>query len=1426
MAEFNTNVSAGKVWSDGFTGAATKLRLPIQYSMATPTNLLQSLSQPSVTNFRVSGDFADGGSWDVGWSSMLVWALGAAPSKDTFWTSNQSDVAKALAPECKSGCPPDHSDAGCELHSMLAVMSTGPVQPSDSVGRTRKDLLLPCMRGDGLLLPPSKPLTVVDRLMDVAHDPFPSAVETQCCRAAQRREYYKKGGGAVSGGPCAWELCAPWGTTVLSTFSGQALPGPPAEAPNLNELQYAWYFLAHSLAGSPFAVRSGDFWPPIHFEEGSVDLVYREWHQPRCAHGARADTCSRRVSVASSTSVDKLFEVGDPSLPVFAPRLVVAVPVLGGFALLGELDKYVSVSRRRFLDVDRTAGSELRVTIQGSAKEEVVVTCLVPDAQGRPAAVVSRKVVAFEDEGNQTVAFTRTTEPTRTTSLKTDERVFYSMPETIDLRKASRDNATGALFDTTLCSVWRLTQPHQALRPVTRWDAGQWTGHDVSISPGTIPAGSQMGVDPATTGSSAIQYSQGTFGALLNMFESPIVSANLGTLTIEYTPSQPNWIYVWQDDANASIHVSFDYQVPFGNKTWADHALGGQAIYSTLALGLHHVSGESPQFIWYEVGIFDLGRSMQPAVFVDTISGEGIVHGTLGPTSDGRYNSQSPSSADSSNQTFRGFRHFEFDVNADHLRAGISDINSRFNFSLSQNVSQWALGHFNMELESNCESSCMAAHSLRNLRITVQGGSAKAPLKSDESGPPIKVVPTPQRWLDLGGTPIRITASSVILANLSDSASNSTAVSLQLSLSRCCSLQLPVHTIPAAGPPPGDFIALGSREDSAMEAFLQRLSHGARWPETENSEGYSVTVDSHSPNGQPQILLLANSPAGVFYSTRTLVQLVNGSRDHAVSRCRIDDWPDSHVRGYYMWEEQTNDVGKYWPWIVNLVDTMADHKMNLALYHSEEFFVLDSAGPDGRPWREVLQGVAALFPPRFIEFIPELQTGGGGGLTSVNPNINEGLFVQNEPFTVGSDGFLHPKTEPLTGKPLNGDLSVLNSSATGRAMPAHWKCCRVWVGDACAEEERDPGHCHIQEETDLWEGAPRNARAINVSMVPPLNASESSYSRGGLISEWFDLDGGPGFYYFSAHYKLAQECDGEPPEVILAGQSEGGAGYELPQTCSSTNRVDWCQMGSTMVAKDAQKAAIIVRIHGSGNCSLLVGGFSVLRMNSALTNIIRTNATDVRVAGLERGKDFTVVDPDPRKCHSGGQFTVGCNNGFDCDLVAMYGQRNNTAGRYQIRLHGEVASLADKDFLVSFDFLPSNVNEGSFDHHPSCFAEPLWADLLCAAVNDTMQSFGATQMMFSFDEIWGMNRDSRSQALNLTNGESLARAINIVQNCMVTAAGGEKDVHAWVWDDMVNPYHTGGRDYEQASCECATSVHQSQIAKATLPYRWWQTWEH
>ena len=154
--------------------------------------------------------------------------------------------------------------------------------------------------------------------------------------------------------------------------------------------------------------------------------------------------------------------------------------------------------------------------------------------------------------------------------------VFYRMPQSLDLRSAVRDNATGARLDTTLCSIWRLTQPHQALSPVTAWDAGRWTGLHVGAP---APPSSQMGVQTNCDGSSVIQFFNGTFGALLNLATDPVVPpANLGTITVEYTPSQPNWIYPWKTDSSTLIHTKFEYQVPAANVTWPYHAIGGPAI--------------------------------------------------------------------------------------------------------------------------------------------------------------------------------------------------------------------------------------------------------------------------------------------------------------------------------------------------------------------------------------------------------------------------------------------------------------------------------------------------------------------------------------------------------------------------------------------------------------------------------------------------------------------------------------------------------------------------------------------------------------------------------------------------------------------------------------------------------------------------------
>ena len=44
-----------------------------------------------------------GGSWNIGTSSLLVWALGSAPSKDTLWTTDNN---KTAVPGCN--WTPDH----------------------------------------------------------------------------------------------------------------------------------------------------------------------------------------------------------------------------------------------------------------------------------------------------------------------------------------------------------------------------------------------------------------------------------------------------------------------------------------------------------------------------------------------------------------------------------------------------------------------------------------------------------------------------------------------------------------------------------------------------------------------------------------------------------------------------------------------------------------------------------------------------------------------------------------------------------------------------------------------------------------------------------------------------------------------------------------------------------------------------------------------------------------------------------------------------------------------------------------------------------------------------------------------------------------------------------------------------------------------
>ena len=116
-----TNISLGRNWLIQMGAGARKAGVNIQYCSPFPRHVLQSVEIPNVVQVRASDDNALGRSeadenWRIGESSLLVWALGIAPFKDTFWTVVE-----------EPGNTYNATEISPELQVAVATLSTGPV---------------------------------------------------------------------------------------------------------------------------------------------------------------------------------------------------------------------------------------------------------------------------------------------------------------------------------------------------------------------------------------------------------------------------------------------------------------------------------------------------------------------------------------------------------------------------------------------------------------------------------------------------------------------------------------------------------------------------------------------------------------------------------------------------------------------------------------------------------------------------------------------------------------------------------------------------------------------------------------------------------------------------------------------------------------------------------------------------------------------------------------------------------------------------------------------------------------------------------------------------------------------------------------------------------------------------------------------------
>ena len=119
---FAKNVTAARDWLLQMGAGAENNNMNILYSMAWPRHMLQSVEIPAVTNIRVSDDYRPGNyQWDIGVTSIYSYALGLAPFKDSFWST-----------DTQPGSPyGNDTEFRTDLQSLIATMSTGIVGIGD-----------------------------------------------------------------------------------------------------------------------------------------------------------------------------------------------------------------------------------------------------------------------------------------------------------------------------------------------------------------------------------------------------------------------------------------------------------------------------------------------------------------------------------------------------------------------------------------------------------------------------------------------------------------------------------------------------------------------------------------------------------------------------------------------------------------------------------------------------------------------------------------------------------------------------------------------------------------------------------------------------------------------------------------------------------------------------------------------------------------------------------------------------------------------------------------------------------------------------------------------------------------------------------------------------------------------------------------------
>jgi len=249
------------------------------------------------------------------------------------------------------GAPRPGPEVTPSLHNVASVLSAGPVTPGDGVGLSDAALILRACDASGRLLHPSRAATAIDAML--VGRAFPAAP------------------GALRAGVIS---------ATYSALGGDAARGLPA---------LVWDHVLAANLTAPFSLL------PAHLAPTRADLGGRAPAPgaPAVAYAVDPTTLDAATLVVAPFDAAHPVALAPNALADFA--LVHTAPLLaGGWALLGELAKYVAVSPARFSGVAAGAGAA-SAAVRGAAGERVDVTWAraPPGGAGAFAVSVSRCVL-------------------------------------------------------------------------------------------------------------------------------------------------------------------------------------------------------------------------------------------------------------------------------------------------------------------------------------------------------------------------------------------------------------------------------------------------------------------------------------------------------------------------------------------------------------------------------------------------------------------------------------------------------------------------------------------------------------------------------------------------------------------------------------------------------------------------------------------------------------------------------------------------------------------------------------------------------------------------------------------------------------------------------------------------------------------------